>query len=176
MNKIFCHSSSPSPCLWHLHQAAGENEQVNDMQTWEMGAWKKAHPCVACSLKADTKIRKENSWTLFFHDSQVKKTHDSPSSTSIAGWGLSWACQGIECTQQLFHFGTGHVFPTANAKAMDDCRFLEGTGNCKLPFDILSLQWLHVWTRKMFKGHREIKTTSQLYCLRNVGIERTWLN
>lgn len=139
------------------------------LEKWMHGC--KAGPCVACSLKVGIKIRKKNSGILAFFGGSMT-TYDSPSSNSRAGWALCWTCYDTECTQKRFLFGTGNIFLTAYAKAMYSCGFLDGAGNCKLLFDFHTLQWLRVRIQKMFKGHREIKTKSQLYCSRNVGIER----
>lgn len=63
-----------------------------------------------------------------------------------------------------------------SAKAVYNSSFIEGTGNHKFPTDFLPLQWLKIWIWMKSKGDREIKTKSQLYCLRNLGIEMTRSN
>jgi len=76
---------------------------------------KRVRPCFS------VRVKYENPWLSFKHQ-------------------YSWVNLVLGTSRHWVHpkaipFGTGHVSPTADAKAMYDCGFLEGTGNCKLPFD-----------------------------------------
>lgn len=174
VNKIFFCFSSPSSCLWHLHQL---QETMNSWMIPKLKIWVHGRRPVLARPAVWKQVPKsaENSYSLFFSESkypnpQVSFKHQYSWVSLVLGASKPWVHP-----MDIPLWSRAH-FPHWMQKAVYYCRFLEGTGNCKFPFDFLPLQWLHVWIRKMFKGHREIKTKSQLYCLRNVGIERTWLN
>lgn len=168
MNKIFYCSSFSSPCLWRLHQAAGNNEQLNDTRIWETGVWKKAVPCMACSLKADNKIWNKDCWTLFLVTVKYENPWLSFKRQYIC---LAWGMSKHWVYSTAFPLWYRVRFPHCQCKIVD---FLKAQGAAESPLNFsLCTDCMDL---KDVKGHREIKTKSQLYCLKKVGVERTCLN
>lgn len=155
MNKIFYHSSFPFPCVSHLHQATGNNELLNDTQTWD-GCVEEGRSLHGLQFKSRYQNQEGKKSDPVFQWELSRKTCDCPSSTN--GWALSWACQGIALgtSNSYSPLVQGMVSPLPMQRQHMTSDFLKAQGTVSSPV-IFSL-----CSDCMYGFERCLKTTGKL--------------